>query len=197
MNDDNSYLVPYRLVPVPPDWWAYASGASWAEPDVGRAAALLRLVWEDQDEARARGRRARDELLEQFSPERTSAFVTSRLDEARSRGAVDVRRSPHDARPPILEASQELARGVGEGLVERAGSPPTSVVRRLLHRALWPYLEDQQRFERSVLDSLSALHRSQEELGRRIAELETQPPEERAAEDVQESAWDRRERADA
>jgi len=83
-----------------------------------------------------------------------------------------MRRSPHDARPPILEASQQLAKGVGEGLVERAGSPPTSVVRRLLHRVLWPYLEDQQRFERSVLDSLSALHRSQDELGRRIAEVE-------------------------
>lgn len=172
MNDDNSYLVPYHLAPVPPDWWAYASGATWAEPDAERAAALLRRVWEDQDEARARGRRARDELLEQFSPERTTAFVGSRLEEARSRGAVDLRRSPHDARPPILEASQQLAKGVGEGLVDRAGSPPTSVVRRLLHRVLWPYLEDQQRFERSVLDSLSALHRSQDELGRRIAEVE-------------------------
>jgi glycosyltransferase involved in cell wall biosynthesis len=196
MNEDNSYLVPYRLIPVPPDWWAYAPGATWAEPDVGRAAALLRGVWEDQDEARARGRRARDELLEHFSPERTSAFVSSRLDEARSHGAVDVRRSPHDARPPILEASQELAKGVGEGLVERAGSPPTSLVRRLLRRALWPYLEDQERFERSVLDSLSALHRSQEELGRRVAQLEAQPTQQPAAEEGEESAWGRRERAD-
>jgi len=197
MNEENSYLVPYRLVPVPPDWWAYASGATWAEPDVGGAAALLRQVWEGQDEARARGRRGRDELLERFSPERTSAFVSRRLEDARSRGAVDVRRSPHDARPPILEASQELAKGVGEGLVGRAGSPPTSLVRRLLHRALWPYLEDQQRFERSVLDSLSALHRSQEELGGRIAELEAPPAEDEAAEESEESAWSRRERADA
>ena len=92
--------------------------------------------------------------------------------------------SPHDARPPILEAVQELSRGAGQSLVDRGGSAPSSFVRRLLHRALWPYLEDQRRFERSVLDSLSALHRSQEELGRRIAEVEdtlgTERPREHA-----------------
>jgi glycosyltransferase involved in cell wall biosynthesis len=198
MDERTSYLVPYRLVPVPSDWWAHAPAAQWAEPDVDAAAVLMRHVYEHQDEARARGRRARDALLERFSLERTSAFVSSRLDETRSRGAVGARLSAHDPRPAILEASQELAKGVGEGLVERGGSRPTSLVRRLLHRALWPYLEDQQRFERSVLDSLSALHRSQDELGRRLADLEARPsPESLRPYGGEESASGDRERADA
>ena len=47
-----------------------------------------------------------------------------------------------------------------------------SFVRRLLRRALWPYLEDQRRFETAVLDALTALHRSVEDLERRVSMLE-------------------------
>jgi len=184
MSEDNSYLVPYHLVDIPETWWAYAPGAKWAEPDVDAASALMRHVYEHQSEASARGSHARAEILDRFSLERASEAITHRLGEARARGSVRARMSPHDARPPILEAVQELSRGAGQSLVDRGGSAPSSFVRRLLHRALWPYLEDQRRFERSVLDSLSALHRSQEELGRRIAEVEdtlgTERPREHA-----------------
>ena len=134
--------------------------------------------------------------MERFALERTSAFVSSRLDDLRSRGAIDARRSPHDARPATLEASQNVAKG-GDGLLERSRSRPTSLVRRLLHRALWPYLEDRRRFEQSLLDSLVALDRSQDDLGRRIAALETHSREQlRPAED-DELAPESRRRAEA
>jgi glycosyltransferase involved in cell wall biosynthesis len=173
MDETSSYLVPFRLVPVSPEWWAYAPGAEWAEPDVDAASALMRHVYEHQGEANARGTRARDEILDRFSLERASETIAHRLGEARTRGAVTARTSPHDARPSILEASQEVSRGAGEGLLDRGGSPPTSLVRRLLHRALWPYLQDQQRFERSVLDALTGLQRSVDALERRVVRLET------------------------
>lgn len=174
MNAGNSHLVPYHLVPVPPDWWAYESGAEWAEPDIEFAVRLMRDVYEQREEAR--GGRGRNEILERFGLERTSTFVSNRLDEVRSRGAIGARRSPHDARPATLEAAQRVAKG-GDGLVEQAGSRPASLIRRLFHRALWPYLEDRRRFDQSLLDSLVALHRYQGDLGRRIAALETRSRE--------------------
>ncbi len=177
MSVENSHLVPYHLVDVPDTWWARAPGARWAEPDVDAAARLLRTVWESPDEARALGSRAREEILERFRPQRTRLFVLDRLTDVRERGAVQARGSEHDARPPILEASRELPAGVGEGLARGGGSPPTALVRRLLQRALWPYLEEQRRFDERVLDALVTLHRSVEDLERRIAAVESSSAE--------------------
>jgi glycosyltransferase involved in cell wall biosynthesis len=168
MSEENSHLVPYRLVDIPDTWWAYAAGAQWAEPDVDAAAELMRRVWEDRAEAQALGSKARDDVLERFSPERTAAFVEDRFADVRARGAVQARASVHDARPALLEAYQELAaKGVGESLGYTRGLRPSSLLRRLLQRALWPYLADQRRFEKSVLMALTALQRSIDELERR------------------------------
>lgn len=172
--EDNSHLVPYRLTRIPPDWWAYSAGAEWAEPDVEVASAVMRRVFENPDEARVLGERGREDILARFSIERAAEFVGGRLRDARQRGAVGARTSAHDARPPILEASQELAKEVGESLAEGGASPPTSLARRLLRRALWPHLEDQRRYETSVLDALTTLQRSVQGLEQRIVQLEAQ-----------------------
>jgi glycosyltransferase involved in cell wall biosynthesis len=168
MSEANSYLVPYELVDVPSTWWAYEPGATWAEPKVGVAAELMRRVWEHPDDAQALGGRARDDLLERFSLERTADFVERRLDYLRSSAP---HASGHDARPAIVEASQALAADVGAGLVGR-GTHPASLVRRVLRRALWPYLEDQRRIDTAVLEAVSSLQRSVDQLERRVRLLE-------------------------
>jgi hypothetical protein len=172
MDSANSYLVPYDLVDVPASWWAYTPGATWAEPDVDAAAEVMRRVWEDPDEARALGERARDEMLERFPPSRTADFVERRLDELRATGAIGTRTARHDVRPAILEATQKLAKEPGTVLVEGRASPPTSLVRRLLRRALWPHLEDQQRVDTAVLDTVASLQRSVQRLDERVQALE-------------------------
>lgn len=172
MSDATSYLVPYDLVDVPASWWAYAPGATWAEPDVDAAAALMRRAWEHPDEARALGERARQTLLDRFSSGRAADFVEGRLAELRTAGAIGARAASHDARPAILEASQELAKEPGASLVDDRRAQPTSFVRRSLRRALWPFLEEQQRVDRSVLDAVTSLQRSIQELEQRVLELE-------------------------
>jgi glycosyltransferase involved in cell wall biosynthesis len=167
MNERSSYLVPHELVSVPRTWWAYAPGATWAEPDVDVAARLMRRVYEHPDESKILGQRARDELFERFSILRTADFIGARLDDLRRRIAI---RSP--ARPFILDASHRLSTDPGLSLAEKKGRFPTSLVRRLLYRALWPYLEDQRRVERSMLDALTALERSMAETERRVSDLE-------------------------
>ena len=176
MTDENSHLVPYHLVDIPETWWAYAPGAQWAAPDIDAAASLMRQVWEHADEARELGRRAQDELLTRFAPERTAAFIEQRLAELRTNGAVGARSSGHDARPAIVDAARILdAKGMGEALARGARFRPTSFARRLLRRALWPHLDEQRRFETSVVDALTGLQRTVDAQERRITRLERGP----------------------
>jgi glycosyltransferase involved in cell wall biosynthesis len=83
MTEENSYLVPYRLSAVPEGCEPYPAGAEWAEPDVAAASRLMRRVFENREDAGARGRRARDELLARFTLERTATFLQDRLDAGR------------------------------------------------------------------------------------------------------------------
>ena len=170
MDESNSYLVPYDLVEVPSNWWAYGPGATWAEPDIDAAAALMRRVWERPDEARALGQRGQSELLERFSPTRTADFTRRRLDEVRESGAIAARATGHDARPAILDTSLAIAAEPGTSLADGHGT--SSFVRRFLRRALWPYLAERQRVDTAVLDAVVSLERSVRSLEQRMLELE-------------------------
>jgi glycosyltransferase involved in cell wall biosynthesis len=172
MNEQNSYLVPFELIDVPSDWWAFTPGAVWAEPDVDAAARLMRKVWELPDEAQAVGLRGREQLLRRFAPERTAAFVERRLREARDRGAIAARASAHDARPAIVEASLGSETSPGHSLGAPSRLHPRSLVRGFLRRALWPYLEHERRLDGTVVEALSTLQRSVDVLEERILRLE-------------------------
>jgi hypothetical protein len=169
MNEESSYLVPYRESPIPQDWWAYMPGAEWAEPDVAAAARLMRRVWEHPEEARARALRARDELLERFTVDRTADFVSTRLAELRPRGTARAHAS--GARGPILEASELLSADVGESLA-RSSSPVASRLRGVLRRALSPYLQRERELDTVTLRAIVVLQRSVEDLEQRVRRLE-------------------------
>ena len=185
MSEENSYLVPFRMVDVPTSWWAYAPGAKWAEPDVDFAARLMREVWEDGDRSASLGRRARSDVLARFAPERAGRFVAARLADARARGAVHARTSAPDPRPAILELSRAQSQPLGLGLASQGRSRPTRWVRRILRRALWPELAAQGEVDANVLAAVEALHRSVGDLEGRVNRLEAgddgQPAPGRAA----------------
>jgi glycosyltransferase involved in cell wall biosynthesis len=68
--EDLAYLVKYRMVKTPfrplepPDL-----GHRWAEPDVGHAAALMRHVFENRGEARAKARELAQRLVQEYQPD--------------------------------------------------------------------------------------------------------------------------------
>jgi glycosyltransferase involved in cell wall biosynthesis len=174
MGEQNSYLVPYRLVEIPDTWWAHAEHSQWAEPDVDVAAELIRLAWENPGQARASGRRARDELLGQFALDRTTEFIANRLADIRSSFLLGSRATGPDARLQLLQATFQLTRGLGADLAGREGRGPVPWIRRVLYRALWPYLDDERSYHESVLDALAAIERSQRDARRRLAQLEAE-----------------------
>lgn len=55
----NSYLVDYKMVDVPPnDYPPFDKGYAWAEPDVGQAAELMRYVYGHREQAGEKGLQA-------------------------------------------------------------------------------------------------------------------------------------------
>ena len=84
MSSRNSYLVDYALTTVGPGNDPYDPDAKWAQPDVAEAAALMRRIVEQPEEAHARGEVARRDLARRFSPELCGRMMARRLAEIRA-----------------------------------------------------------------------------------------------------------------
>lgn len=69
MNDDNSLLVDYQLVPIAQDLGPYQQGWLWGEADVKQAAAYMRLLYEDRLFATQLGMKAKAFIETNFNPD--------------------------------------------------------------------------------------------------------------------------------
>ena len=85
MDVSNSYPVRYELVELRRNVGPYRAGEVWADPSVEHAAELMRRVFEDREEARARGRAARREIEANYSEERVADLIQHRLEVITSR----------------------------------------------------------------------------------------------------------------
>jgi glycosyltransferase involved in cell wall biosynthesis/GT2 family glycosyltransferase/cytochrome c-type biogenesis protein CcmH/NrfG len=112
MNDDNSYLVGYKLVDTPPDSWL--RGQRWAEPSISDLRRAMRRVYEHQTEAAATGKRARADVLVSCRPELVVEAVRERLEAVVRRGARGVARA-NASRPTKPLTPSTRARRVGDG----------------------------------------------------------------------------------
>lgn len=80
MTDGNSYPLQVDLVAAEAKCPYYA-GFKWADPDEAHLVQLLRYVYEHQDEARDKGRRAAREVADRWSLDVTATRLRSRLAE--------------------------------------------------------------------------------------------------------------------
>jgi glycosyltransferase involved in cell wall biosynthesis len=80
MDISNSFPVRYKLVELQENIGPYRAGEIWADPSVEHAAEMMRLVFEDREEAWARGRAARREIETNYSEERVASLVQHRLE---------------------------------------------------------------------------------------------------------------------
>lgn len=74
------YPVRYKLVPVEPGQYPHGTGQVWAEPDIEHAASLLRRVYEHQEEARSKGRKASQHMIEHYSTAAVARIVRERYE---------------------------------------------------------------------------------------------------------------------
>ena len=80
MNVGNSFPVRFELVELAEDVDPFEKGHSWASPDLDHAAQLMRDLVQDRDMAEHIGRKARDHMEREFSPERVGQLMKARID---------------------------------------------------------------------------------------------------------------------
>ncbi|MFO0936681.1 MAG: glycosyltransferase family 4 protein [Gemmataceae bacterium] len=84
MTNETSYLIDYSMVPVEPSrsiFNPYPAGARWAEPNSDHLTKLLRQVYDNPDEAKAKGLMAKAHIEKVMSLEAYSQRIRQRLDE--------------------------------------------------------------------------------------------------------------------
>jgi glycosyltransferase involved in cell wall biosynthesis/SAM-dependent methyltransferase len=181
MNEENSYLVPHRLVPIPAGCEPYPPGHEWAEPNLEAAAALLRRVYEHREEAAAKSAHAEKDMRAHHGPNATAGFLRSRLDEiSRERTSP----APERREDALARAEEYLASGPRNPISAPSRLPGGRFLRRVLFRVLRPYLVRRQELDDAVVRALRELdgqiRGARAELGER---LDTLGAETRAAEE--------------
>ena len=79
MNENDSFLVKYRLAEIEKDYGPYKKGFVWAEPDIDHAAELMRYVCANRDQAKAVGERARQDIRRLLHPNVLGGTIRERL----------------------------------------------------------------------------------------------------------------------
>lgn len=97
MNDENSLLVPYRLIDVQPGEYHFSEGQQWADPDIDAAAECMRRVSADADLRKDIGAKAQT-----YMKAHHSLAVVS---EALARRLADIDRDIHQAAPQKTSCS--------------------------------------------------------------------------------------------
>jgi glycosyltransferase involved in cell wall biosynthesis/2-polyprenyl-3-methyl-5-hydroxy-6-metoxy-1,4-benzoquinol methylase len=151
MQDDNSYLVGAGLATVPPGIPNYPAGSVWADPNLDEAAALMRRVVENSEEAGARSVHGRQTMVDEHSLDRMAEFSGRRLAEV-----AELETDRTSAETPAELAEQFLIQGPSVPWdVPSARLGPLGVyARKFLHRFLRPYLLRQREWESAVVDAL-------------------------------------------
>ena len=161
MNAANSYLVDYEMTRVGPEGENYPAEGRWAEPDLDHAAKLMRDVWENQDEARARGARAKREIAENFSVAAVGDLARQRLKRVarigrqRSAGALTGFGGANGGLTPetwLQRAEMKLTYDPLRDAMERGG--PAALARRTALQAMRPYTYHQDELNELVVNAL-------------------------------------------
>jgi glycosyltransferase involved in cell wall biosynthesis len=94
MSDDDSFLVPYRLITIEQTHGPYKAGYHWADPDLDYAADAMREVEGRREASAALGRKARSKICELLHPSTIAAGVRDRLQELGLLGEVAAATAP-------------------------------------------------------------------------------------------------------
>jgi len=81
MSDDDSFLVPYKLVTIEKSSGPYKAGYHWAEPDLDYAVDIMRYVKDHPEAAAKTGSKASSKVRELLHPSSIAVGVRSRIEE--------------------------------------------------------------------------------------------------------------------
>lgn len=108
---EHGWPVPYTMTGVGPDWPPYQPEGRWADPDLDAAAAAMRAVADNRDEARRRGQAARAHILRTRSTDTAATWMRERLTEAH-RTWLARQPKPAPKRHPLVAGARRVLRPV-------------------------------------------------------------------------------------
>ena len=155
MTPENSYLVDWQPTSVGEGGENYPADGQWAEPDLDHAAATMRRVWEEADEAKQRGAAAQAEIREKWSLEAVGRVARDRLEEIAELGVDEQSRERRRVlpRPPgaLERAEEKLTYDPLEDAGERGARGAT---RRIALQAMRPYTYHQDELNELLVRAL-------------------------------------------
>ncbi len=176
MDPGCSYLVDYTLTEVGPGVEIYPAEGIWAEPDLDHAAALMRQVYENPDDAAERAERGRLRIAEQLSPEACGAIARGRLE----RLAVSL--ATENVAEPAADTLDALSRKAAVDLRHPgAGALPNQLGRRAVVGATRPLVRHQREVNQLTVAALREIRELHTRVEPRVAKLEKQRLSRRAA----------------
>ncbi len=158
MTEANSFLVPHTMVEIGPGADPYPADRHWAEPDLDRAAELMREVFENPAAAARRGRRAAEDIRRTHSRIASGESIARRMEEVRR---TRLTRRLERPSPAQAAAGAPSGRGHLEHLLRFPEPPPrrgagrlARSAKRLYMRLLRPYAMHQRQIDVSISESL-------------------------------------------
>lgn len=158
MSEENSFLVPHTMVEIGPGANPYPADKEWAEPDLDRAAELMRQVYENPEPAVQRGRRGASDIRRTHSPEAAGEAIKRSMEQIRRARLIYRLEQPNAAH---AAAGAPGGRGHLEHLLQFSEPPPPPdagrlkvKAKQLYMRLLRPYAAHQQRINDAVAESL-------------------------------------------
>jgi glycosyltransferase involved in cell wall biosynthesis len=159
MTEENSYLVPHEMIEIGRGAEPYPPDQQWAEPDLDRAAELMRRAFEDPEAANAMGARGAEDIRRTNSPAASARAVEERIKEVRHSRLIARLTSPTANRAGqlggreylehLLDYAEPPGHGAAGKLRERA--------KRLYMRLLRPYAAHQQRINVASAEAVDEL----------------------------------------
>jgi hypothetical protein len=125
MDISNSFPVRYELVELQENVGPYQAGEIWANPSVEHAVELMRHVFENREEAQARGKTAKREIETNYSEERITNLAQHRLEVIASRHKFPAFRREIGA---FVSGYQRLVRRIREVVRSTLPSEATVIV---------------------------------------------------------------------
>lgn len=159
MTEENSFLVPHTMVEIGPDAAPYPADKQWAEPDVERAAELMRQVFDKPEAAAQRGRRAAEDIRRTHSLEAAAAQLQRRIAQIKRGGLLQRLEGPTPAQAAggRLSGRAQLVHLINFPIAPNPQGPRAkarSFAKRVYMRLLRPYAAHQQAVNVSVAESL-------------------------------------------
>ena len=152
MSHENAYLVDWRAARVGEGAYPYAPEAVWAEPDLDHAAELMRTVFDAPEQARARGRVARRDVLERHAPSAAGAIIKRRLELIHGRLYDQGARTLNLAHLLPLSRHDELRAMIGDPPVPDRGAGVLGRLKSRAHRPIANWAREYVKHQRTIDD---------------------------------------------